>query len=152
MGGAKNRIRLARSADVEGIIRGDDLERRDFHERSVAGKHCYVAMRSGRLAGFGVLEYTFFEQGFVSLVYVVAALRGQGVGTALMRHLERACRTPKIFTSTNKSNRAMRGLLKKLKYRPSGKIENLDEGDPEWVFFRRLRASAGRTRGASHRR
>jgi hypothetical protein len=33
----------------------------------------------------------------------------------------------------------MRSLLTKLGFEPSGIIENLDDGDPELVFFKRLR-------------
>jgi len=57
----------------------------------------------------------------------------------LVRHVEQECRTPKLFTSTNESNAPMRALLAKLGFSPSGVIENLDEGDPELVFFKRLR-------------
>jgi hypothetical protein len=59
-----------------------------------------------------------------------------------MGYIEHHCQTPKIFTSTNRSNGHMQGLLKKLGYEPSGVIENLDEGDPEFVYMTRLRHSS----------
>ena len=58
---------------------------------------------------------------------------------ALLRHMELCCRTPKLFTSTNQSNLSMQSLLAKLGYESSGLIHNLDEGDPEIVYFKRLR-------------
>ena len=45
---------------------------------------------------------------------------------------------PKLFTSTNRSNAPMQSLLAKLGYRPSGVIENLDEGDPELVYMKHV--------------
>lgn len=45
------------------------------------------------------------------------------------------CPQPKLFTSTNRSNLPMRALLLKAGFIESGYIENLDENDPELVFF-----------------
>ena len=55
-----------------------------------------------------------------------------------MQHMEQTCTTAKLFTSTNQSNAPMQALLNKLGYRQSGFIENLDEGDPELIYFKRL--------------
>ena len=41
--------------------------------------------------------------------------------------------------ATNLSNLPMQALLAKLNYQLSGVIHNLDEGDPELVFFKRVR-------------
>jgi len=35
----------------------------------------------------------------------------------------------------------MRRLLKKLGYKRTGRIDNLDEGDPELIYFKRLAGS-----------
>ncbi|WP_420883021.1 GNAT family N-acetyltransferase [Thermus tengchongensis] len=86
-----------------------------------------------------MLEYTFYAQGFISLLYIHPNYRGQGVGTMLVRYLESVCQTPKLFTSTNLSNVAMQGLLVKLGYMLSGVIHHLDQGDPELVFVKALR-------------
>ena len=56
----------------------------------------------------------------------------------MLRAIERRCRTPKLFISTNESNAAMRALLAKVGFRPSGVIENLDVGDRELVFFKAI--------------
>jgi len=93
------------------------------------------------VAGFIILEYTFFQCGFISLLYVHRDSRRQGVGAGLMRRAERMCKTPKLFTSTNQFNHRMQPLLKKLGYVRSGIIENLDVGDPELVYFKQLSRS-----------
>lgn len=90
----------------------------------------------GKDIGYAVLEYSFYENGFISMLYVQQQYRRRGVGEELMQHLERVCSTPKLFTSTNLSNTAMQSLLAKLGYVLSGVIENLDEGDPELIYFK----------------
>ena len=88
--------------------------------------------------GYGVLNYTFYYNGCIDMLYVHSEHRRRGAGAALLQHMESLCRTPKLFTSTNLSNLRMQSLLAKLGYELSGVIHNLDEGDPEIVYFKRL--------------
>ena len=137
-------IRLAEGADVNPLIAlhrapRHDSDRASFIRRSIAGRSCYVAIDGGLPIGYAVLEYSFYENGFVAVLYVDSTYRRRGVGEELMRHLETVCRTPKLFTSTNQSNTVMQSLLAKLDYVPSGVIHNLDEGDAELVYFKRLK-------------
>ncbi|GAA6749271.1 hypothetical protein Thermus72351_23590 [Thermus brockianus] len=108
-------------------------------ERAVDTGNCFVVEAHQQVVGYAVLEYTFYAQGFISLLYIHPNYRGQGVGTMLVRYLESVCQTPKLFTSTNLSNVAMQGLLVKLGYMLSGVIHHLDQGDPELVFVKALR-------------
>ena len=48
------------------------------------------------------------------------------------------CKKEKLFTSTNKSNVPMQKLMEKLKYKKSGIVHNLDPGDPELFFFKKV--------------
>ncbi len=89
--------------------------------------------------GYAVLNYHFFGNAFIDLLYVASEHRRRGYGEALMRHIECIVQGDKLFTSTNLSNLRMQSLLSKLRYVLSGVIHNLDEGDPELVYFKRLR-------------
>ena len=135
-------IRPANALDIEALSAIDGLAqagspRRDFITRSVANGRCSVLVTAnGQAAGYGVLDYAFYENGFVSMIYVDAALRRQGAGLLLLRHLESLCQTAKLFTSTNLSNLPMQALLAKAGYRLSGVIHDLDEGDPELVYVK----------------
>jgi len=140
---AKPTIRAADPADLDGLIALDQIAsstpaRRAFIRKSVAQGACLIAAIEDRPIGYVILDYTFFENGFISLVFVAEGHRRSGIGTALVQHAERTCRTPKLFTSTNASNMAMRNLLLGRGYKPSGMVENLDEGDPELIFFQRM--------------
>lgn len=129
--------------DVEALCSFDQVARREegrreFIRRSVAAGHCHVAADGREVVGYGVLTYAFYQQGFVEMLYVHPGRRRRGAGAALLRHLESLCRTPKLFTSTNLSNLPMQSLLNRAGYALSGVIHNLDEGDPEVVYFKRL--------------
>ena len=137
-------IRPANESDVEALCALDliavrEKERREFIERSVAANICYVAVAGNEVIGYGVLDYSFFRSGSIDMLYVHSNHRRRGAGVALLRHLESLCETPKLFVTTNLSNLTMQSLLVKLDYVLSGIIHNLDEGDPELVYFKRLR-------------
>jgi ribosomal protein S18 acetylase RimI-like enzyme len=137
-------IRLANEKDVEALCALDliavrEKERREFIGRSVSSNACYVAEAQGEVIGYGVLDYSFFSNGSIDMLYVHSDHRRRGAGEILLRHLESLCETPKLFVTTNLSNVAMQSLLVKSDYVLSGIIHNLDEGDPELVYFKRLR-------------
>ncbi len=143
-------IRPAGSLDIQTLFSLDhvaqcDRRRREFITRSVALDCCVVIVApDDQLAGYGVIDYSFYDQGFVSMVYVSPAHRGHGAATQVLCHLECLCRTSKLFTSTNLSNQPMQALLAKQGYHLSGVIQDLDEGDPEMVYVKRLRPNGDR--------
>ena len=103
----------------------------------MAAGDCHVAVDGGEVVGYAVLSHTFYGNGFVEMLYVHPDRRRRGAGAALLLHVESLCRTPKLFTSTNLSNLPMQSLLNRAGYAVSGVIHNLDEGDPEVVYFKR---------------
>lgn len=135
-------VRPAANGDIETVCALDaialrDEQRRAFISDEVAAGNCFVAVNGDNVIGYGVLNYTFFHTGFIDMLYIDADHRRTGAGTLLVRHMETRCRTPKLFTSTNLSNTPMQSLLLSLGYIASGVINNLDDGDPEVVFFKR---------------
>ena len=137
-------IRSAVESDIPSLCSLDliarvEKERREFIRREIAAGTCFVAVADEEVIGYGVLNYTFYHNGCIDMLYVHTEHRRRGAGAALMQHMERLCQTPKLFTSTNLSNLRMQSLLAKLGYELSGVIHNLDEGDPEIVYFKRLR-------------
>ncbi|MDN6858978.1 GNAT family N-acetyltransferase [Pseudomonas sp. CAN2814] len=132
------------STDLDGLIALDAIarcepRRRRFIEQAITAGQCWVAVEAGDssvLLGYGVLDYSFFEQAFIPLVVVGDSARRRGVGSAILRALESRSGAAKLFTSTNASNEPMRRLLGKLGFIGSGQVENLDEGDPELIFVK----------------
>ena len=136
-------IRKAVESDIPKIIAIDHVaaaeeERKQHIKKWVAEENAVVATDEEKVVGYAVLEHTFFFQGFIAMLIVKASMRREGIGTALISYLESQCKTSKIFSSTNKSNRPMQALLAKLSYQQSGIVYNLDKIDPELIYFKRL--------------
>ena len=136
-------FRQAFETDVAELILFDQVAqreegRREYIRREIDLGNCYVALKDETVIGYGVLNYNFYEYGLIDMLYIHAGHRRSGTASALLRHLESLCRTPKLFTSTNLSNLPMQSLLAKLGYELSGVIHNLDDGDPEIVYYKRL--------------
>ena len=133
---------MAVENDVDDIFSFEHIaqqseSRQTFIRYSVATKNCYVASYE-HIVGYAVLEYSFYEMGFVSMLYVNSEWQRHGVGTKLLKYLESICRTNRLFTSTNLSNVQMQALLAKSGYKLSGVIHDLDENDPELVYVKHL--------------
>jgi GNAT superfamily N-acetyltransferase len=135
-------IRLAEAADAEaiGVLDREWTPIRDraarFH-RAASEARLLVAAINGQLVGYAALG-SFFGYGFLELLAVRPDRRRQRIATALIEAVESRCGTTTLFTSTNQSNRPMRRLCKRLGFRPSGRIEDLDDGDPELFYVKRL--------------
>ncbi|GAA3487566.1 GNAT family N-acetyltransferase [Streptomyces cremeus] len=113
---------------------GDDARRASIRRWCEQGSVLLAEDASGPL-GYSVLEYTFFEQGFITMVMVAPTARRRGVGARLLKATEAACTSPKLFTSTNVSNHPMQLLLQRVGYSPVGLLHGLDEGDPELFYL-----------------
>jgi len=127
--------RLAVAADAALLARVDPA-RRDRIDAAIARGGCWAAELDGRVVGYAIVSRGFFERDFIELLVVDAAHRRRGAGDCLLSAIERSVHGDRLFTSTNESNAPMRALLAKRGWLPSGRIENLDDGDPELVFVK----------------
>ncbi len=140
------KIRTATSSDVPAMytvdhIAVDDGGRRQNIRDWVNADQAIVAVVGNTVVGYSALEYTFFGYGFIVMLVVKKESRRNGVATALVEYHEQRCTTNKLFTSTNESNKPMQALMKNMRYEPSGTVYNLDEGDPELFYVKRLQSS-----------
>jgi GNAT superfamily N-acetyltransferase len=146
-GGTSMELRIATITDADAIVAFDQVAaseaaRIQIIRDQINSSACYVAIIDTKVVAYGVLNYKFYENGWIEILCVHPQFRRQGIGSTLLRHLINECRTSKLFTSTNQSNIPMQRLLATLEFARSGFIENLDEGDPEVVYFKRLRDNA----------
>ena len=135
-------IEKALSGDFEQIIALARPEQRSLIGAALGRGRCVVARVDGSVRGFLVADDRFFGHTFVELLHVHPDFRRRGIATALMRAAELDAATEKLFTSTNQSNIPMQRLCEKIGFVRSGIVENLDEGDPEIFFFKRLAPSS----------
>ena len=97
-----------------------------------------MAEINGQIVGYGVYNHAFFRQGNVDMLMIHPDYRGQRIGEHLLLELEKLCNTPKFWVTTNMSNHRMQRLVVRLGYEPAGYIHELDPGDPELIFCKRL--------------
>lgn len=92
-----------------------------------------LAFEQGKVVGFCCYDRNyFFEKPFISLLIIEEKARRRGFGGVLLRSV--ASDHPEIWTSTNRSNSAMRMLLKKEGWIFCGELDGLDVDDPEMFF------------------
>jgi N-acetylglutamate synthase-like GNAT family acetyltransferase len=137
-------IRKAEEADSGGIFALNpswlEKDKRSFGRAAFSAGTCYVAERDGRIVAYVVCEFnTFFNSDFIPILHVDTAVRRQGIGERLIRHVESLAQTPRLFSSTNLSNVPMHAMFAKLKFEGVGMLHGLDEGDPEVVYRKTLR-------------
>lgn len=136
-------IRQGTIGDLDALVAFDDVaksseERHNQIEDGLRDSAVSVALVDGIPKGYALLNYRFFGHPFVELVYVASESRRSGIGASLIEHVQGLAIGSRLFTSTNQSNEPMRAVLRRLGFQESGIIHNLDPGDPELVFFKRL--------------
>ncbi|MGE7093625.1 GNAT family N-acetyltransferase [Lysinibacillus sp. NPDC048646] len=110
--------------------------RLDLIEKAIVEERCIIRKTQNGIAGFLIFTTDFFECSFISLVIVKPTERRKGIATSLLAHFVELASTPKIFSSTNQSNTNMQKVFDTAGFIRSGFIENLDEGDPEIIYFK----------------
>jgi len=134
-------IRAAAGDDLLRVIAIDDIARRPDGSRGrllearLAERQMLVAEQDEEIVGYAIQDCSFFECGFVHLLYVSDQHRRQGIGAALLAASVTACATSRVFTSTNVSNDRMQRLLSKLGWVRAGLVDGLDTGDPEVFYY-----------------
>jgi GNAT superfamily N-acetyltransferase len=135
--------RPATSHDERAVLAVDanasaaDQERQEVLREGVRTGQCIVYERDAHVLGVLVLKPRhFYGRDFIDRLFVSADARREGIGRALIRAAVDSASTPRVFTSTNKSNTAMQALLRSEGWSPSGELVGLDENDPELVYYR----------------
>ena len=113
-------------------------ERRELIRVAVLDKRCWVIESEKDIVGYGIVTHGFLGRSFLELIYIGESQRSKGYGPELISFLEAHSKSSDLFTSTNESNTHMQHVLEKLGYEQSGVIYNLDPGDPEIVYIKRL--------------
>lgn len=138
-------VREAQAPDLPDLLRIDALadrehaERIDYLRRAVEQEVCLLATDGTAARGFVVLRQRhFFGRDFIDLLIVAQGHRRRGLGRLLMRSATEVATTPVVFTSTNESNEPVRALLASQHWTFSGKLDGLDRGEPELVYYLQL--------------
>jgi GNAT superfamily N-acetyltransferase len=135
-------IRRGEATDLPAVIEIDgNVERTALLRRGLETGRCLVAELDSLVGFVLTTPRGFFGRDFVELVVVRAGARRRGLGRALVRAAVAASQTDRMFSSTNESNEPMRMLFLAEGWTFSGRLDGLDEGDLELVFYVDVRAS-----------
>jgi GNAT superfamily N-acetyltransferase len=144
-------IREATAAQVADILNLESqitglshIREREIVGAAISAHDCLVSTDGDeRVIGYVVLaQKAFFGRDFVRLLGVADGHRRLGVATALLAGALARCSTKTVFISTNESNVVMRLLLAYDGWTFSGTLTGIDEGDPEFVFWKQPIATA----------
>lgn len=114
-----------------------DVDRRSYLAQAVDRDICFLATEADLACGFVVIKPRhFFDRDFVDLLMISQSHRRRGMGRELMRTAVEAATSADVFTSTNESNAPMQALLRSEGWHFSGKLDGIDQGDPELVYYR----------------
>jgi len=100
----------------------------------------FVAVADNEPVGYAVFNHDFFRQGNADMLMIAIGWRGRRIGEQLLQALEQVCDTPKLFCTTNVSNHRRQRLLAHRGFLACGFIDELDPGDPELVYVKKLGA------------
>lgn len=136
-------ITLAKPGELIDISEIDNgvigsYSRKNYLKVAIEEKRCLVAKTDSSIVGFLIYNTDFFDCSFIALVIVHPLERKKGYAKSLMRYFETISPTQKVFSSTNQSNENMQKLFISIGFVKSGYVENLDEGDPEIIYFKML--------------
>jgi ribosomal protein S18 acetylase RimI-like enzyme len=144
------KIVKAEQTDLENIILldkemiGTDRRKEEIGE-AVAQSRCLLVYKESELAGFLIYHTSFFECCFISLIMIKPSFQRRGLAGVLLLHMTENSPTEKLFSSTNQSNDAMHKVFQTNGFTKSGFIDNLDEGDPEVIYFTEKRRAVNGT-------
>ncbi len=100
-------------------------------------RQAHAAWQGEALVGFVVLAFQGPLSGYVQLLGVAAAARGQGVGRALMALAERIAfaRGPNLFLCVSDFNAGARRFYARLGFQEVGRLADfLVQGEDEWLL------------------
>ncbi|QFF99302.1 GNAT family N-acetyltransferase [Psychrobacillus glaciei] len=121
--------------NIDREVIGSD-SRRKYIKKAIEEERCIAIKNEFSFVGFLIFDTHFFDCSFISLIIVKPTERRKGYASALMEYFISISPTKKIFSSTNQSNKRMQEVFKENGFIQSGFVENLDEGDPEIIYFK----------------
>jgi ribosomal protein S18 acetylase RimI-like enzyme len=136
-------VERASEVDVDAVADLDALSfrppaRPDEVRAAIRDGACWVARSDDAVVGFALFDRFLHGHGFLRLIAVHPDHRRQGVGTALVSAIEGECPTDRLFTATEESNEAMQRLCDALGFVRCGRIEGLEDGEIELIYYKRL--------------
>ena len=143
----KLHIETARSKHIKAMVEINKAAAPKWHKfrhlnSAIREKRVFIAFVGRIPAGFLVWTKDFYSHYFIDLVVVHPKMRRHGVASAMIHAMESLCPGNKLFSSTNRSNKAMQQVFERAGFGKSGLISNLERNDPELIYYKKVPARA----------
>lgn len=115
------------------------LKREEKITKAISDNECFIVLAGSRAVGFVLFDYRFFGQGWIELIIIDEKYRGKGIGGQVFDLICGKCKAEKVFTSTNSSNLPMQKALTKADFTFAGKLDGLDDDDPELFYYKKIK-------------
>lgn len=140
-------VRLAGPSDAGFLVTENAPLTVDVVNRKIANEEILVAVHQDRLVGFVRIGLLWSRFPFIELIVVPdPAMRGKGVGTALLRTLEDRYNgvTDYIYSSCVSSEEEPQAWHRSRGFEDCGYLAHLNEGNEGEIFFRKALGRSGR--------
>jgi len=114
-----------------------ELKREEKITKAISNQECFIILTDNIAVGFVLVDYRFFDQAWIELIIIGEKYRRRGIGEKVFDLICKQSKTKKVFTSTNSSNIPMQKALAKSGFTFAGKIDGLDDGDPELFYYKK---------------
>ena len=147
----KLKVETARAKDRDAMVEINQAAAPKWHKlrhlnSALREKRAFIAFVGRIPAGFLVWTKDFYSHYFIDLVVVHPKMRRHGVARALIHAMENASPGNKLFSSTNKSNKAMQSVFEGSGFVKSGFITHLDRNDPELIYYKKVPSRNGNSK------
>jgi GNAT superfamily N-acetyltransferase len=139
----KLRVEKARFHHLDALVEINKATAPQWHrakmlKAALKEKRALIAFMGRIPAGLLIWTKDFYSHHFIDLVLVHPQMRRKGVAQALIQAMESICPGNKLFSSTNRSNKAMQEVFKRAGFVKSGFISHLDRNNPELIYYKKI--------------
>ena len=135
----KPTVRPATMDDLDFVAQDGHVPREVVAEK-VGRDEVVVAERDGESVGYARIEFLWSIVPYIALIWVLEPHRTQGVGTAILAHLEERLRAKgheALFSSSQADEPEPQAWHRRMGFEDCGVIEGINEGGIGEVFFRK---------------
>ena len=134
-------VRFADRMDLDGCITLDHPDMSaEIIQRKVEQREIIVAEKAGQLVGYLRLEYLWSLVPYIALIWVVEDQRRQGIGKALLHHLENVLREQghtALYSSSQANEPEPQAWHRHAGFEECGFIAGISGGGIGEIFFRK---------------
>ena len=132
-------VRYAEIDDLD-FVGQDGYVSKEVLRRKIEAQEVLLAEQNGRPVAYLRLEYLWSEVPYIALIRVLEALQRQGIGRALLSHVEEVLRKSghsRLYSSSQADEAAPQAWHRHVGFAECGIIAGLNSGGVGEVFFRK---------------